>query len=206
VKLRSRSQCFNSRRVGRTRLPRRALDRTSVLPPGTRWQIFCDLDGVLADFDRGVAKSTGAMPDEFRRRRKMWQSLAPPQTEDFFASLPWMRDGERLWDFLAPLAPDILSGAPAGEWAAPQKRRWCGEKLQLPDERVHIVDAQDKRFFSHPAAVLVDDWLEHRAPWEARGGIFIHFTSAQRSIKHLAQALRQLTVRGALPPVELSLR
>jgi len=171
------------------------------LPPGTRWQVFCDLDGVLADFDRGVVERTGNKPGDFRRRRKMWRRLAPPRTPDFFSTLPWMRDGAELWTFLAPLSPAILSGAPSGDWAAPQKRRWCVEQLQLPEERVLIVDPCDKALFSHPGAVLVDDWVRHRAPWEARGGIFIHYTSAADSIARLEGALLQLGCSGALPPI-----
>jgi len=173
----------------------------SELKPGTRWQVFCDLDGVLADFDRGVVERTGVKPTDFRRRRKMWRRLAPPCTQDFFSTLPWMDDGEQLWTFLAPLSPAILSGSPSGDWAAPQKRRWCAEQLRLPDERVLIVDPCDKALFSHPGAVLIDDWVEHREPWEARGGIFIHYTSASRSIALVEVALRKLGFCGALPPL-----
>lgn len=130
---------------------------------------------------------------DFRRKRKMWRKLAPPKTSDFFGSLPWMSDGAQLWEFLAPLSPAILSGAPSGDWAAPQKRQWCKENLQLSDDRIHIVSACDKALFSHPRAVLVDDWLEHRDPWEARGGIFIHYTSAKKSIALLSGVLRHLS-------------
>lgn len=114
-----------------------------------------------------------------------------------------MSDGAQLWDFLSPLSPRILSGSPSGDWAEQQKRRWCTEQLKLPDERVHIVDPCDKALFSHPGAVLVDDWLEHRAPWEARGGIFIHYTSAQKSIALLSGVLRHLTMTLPAPPQEL---
>lgn len=170
-----------------------------AVQPGEGWQVFCDLDGVLADFDRGVTEITGKKPTEFRRRRKMWRHLAPPRTAAFFADLPWMSDGEQLWEFLAPLRPAILSGSPSGDWAEPQKRKWCMEQLHLPDERVHIVDPADKSLYSHPGAVLVDDWLEHRAPWEARGGIFIHYTSAKKSIALLSGVLRHLSTSS--PPM-----
>lgn len=170
------------------------------LPPGTRWQVYCDLDGVLADFDRGVVERTGVRPGEFRRRRKMWRSLAPPRTENFFSTLPWTRGGAQLWKFLEPLSPAILTGSPSGDWAGPQKKRWCSEQLRLPEDRVLVVDSSDKALFSHPGAVLVDDWLIHRESWEARGGIFIHYTSALESILRLQSALNHLEVKGALPP------
>jgi hypothetical protein len=168
---------------------------------GTSWQVFCDLDGVLADFDRGVVERTGVKPRQFSRRHKMWKCLAPPHTSDFFGSLPLMKGASQLWTFLRPLSPAILTGAPSGDWAAPQKKKWCVDRLSLPAERVLVVDACDKALFSQPGAVLIDDYEKHRAPWEARGGIFIHYRSAMESIALLEGALQQLGGRGALPPV-----
>jgi len=168
---------------------------------GTSWQVFCDLDGVLADFDRGVIERTGVKPRHFKKRREMWQHLAPPSTEDFFGSLPLMRDASQLWAFLMPLSPAILTGAPSGDWAAPQKKKWCVEQLSLPSDRVLVVDACDKALFSQPGAVLIDDYEKHRKPWEARGGIFIHYRTAMESMALLEGALRYLGGNGALPPV-----
>eukprot|EP00930_Biecheleria_cincta_P103441 TRINITY_DN95403_c0_g1_i1.p1 TRINITY_DN95403_c0_g1~~TRINITY_DN95403_c0_g1_i1.p1 ORF type:complete len:339 (-),score=42.54 TRINITY_DN95403_c0_g1_i1:56-988(-) len=171
------------------------------LPAGTRWQVYCDLDGVLADFDRGVVERTGNMPKEFARRRRMWRLLAPPRTEEFFARLHWMQGGVDLWRYLEPLCPAILTGSPSGTWAAPQKRRWCEKRLRVPADRVLVVDASDKELFSHPGAVLVDDRSEYRQGWEARGGIFIHYKDAMGSIEEVRRALQQLYSLGAFPPV-----
>lgn len=208
---RTRSHTLRRRRCSSTRCPKRSRKSSPLssimqaasrpLSSGTCWQVFCDLDGVLADFDRGVVERTGSKPHHFRRRRKMWRRLRPPRTPDFFSSLPLMRDALQLWTFLQPLSPAILTGSPSGDWAAPQKKRWCVEKLSLPAERVLVVDATDKALFSKPGAVLIDDYEKHRDPWEARGGIFIHYKSAMKSIALLEGALRQLCGNGALPPV-----
>mmetsp|Transcript_41038 Transcript_41038/g.76324 ORF Transcript_41038/g.76324 Transcript_41038/m.76324 type:complete len:271 (+) Transcript_41038:73-885(+) len=160
--------------------------------PATRWQVYCDLDGVLADFDRGVVERTGNQPKEFSRRRKMWRRLAPPRTKEFFARLDWMHGGAELWKYLEPLSPAILTGSPSGDWAGPQKVRWCEKNLKLPADRVLVVDASDKALFSHPGAILVDDRAEYRIEWEARGGIFVHFTEAEESIAMVRKALQQL--------------
>lgn len=172
----------------------------SPLPVGTRWQVYCDLDGVLADFDRGVVERTGNQPKGFSRRRKMWRRLAPPRTKEFFAKLDWMQGGTDLWKYLEPLSPAILTGSPSGDWAGPQKVRWCQKNLQLSANRVLVVDPCDKALFSHPGAILVDDRAEYRADWEARGGIFVHFKEATESIAMVKQALQKLCYCGALPP------
>ncbi|CAK9001021.1 Hypothetical protein SCF082_LOCUS6752, partial [Durusdinium trenchii] len=108
----------------------------------------------------------------------MWRRLAPPRTKEFFAKLDWMQGGTDLWKYLEPLSPAILTGSPSGDWAGPQKVRWCQKNLQLSANRVLVVDPCDKALFSHPGAILVDDRAEYRADWEARGGIFVHFKEA----------------------------
>lgn len=47
-------------------------DSTSMNSP---IKIFCDLDGVLADFDAGVLRACGQRPDEMSAR-EMWSRLA----------------------------------------------------------------------------------------------------------------------------------
>ena len=43
----------------------------------------------------------------------------------------------------------------------------------------------NKQKFSGPNCVLIDDRGDLREAWEARGGIFIHHTSALESIRQL---------------------
>ncbi|CAE7223521.1 unnamed protein product [Symbiodinium natans] len=133
----------------------------------------------------------------------MWRCLAPPRTEEFFARLDWMHGGAELWKFLEPFSPAILTGSPSGDWAGPQKVRWCEKNLKVPAERVLVVDASDKHLFSHPGAILVDDRAEYRLEWEARGGIFVHCTDAQASIEMVQQALHKLTSPGPLRCADL---
>jgi hypothetical protein len=91
-----------------------------------RVKLFLDLDGVLADFDRGVIGLTGRHPRE-QSAREMWRAVV--RAPDFFAALAFTDDGKRLWEFCRPLDPTILTGLPHGGWADPQKRRWVTEML-----------------------------------------------------------------------------
>merc|ERR1711865_948175 len=112
--------------------------------------IFCDLDGVLVDFDRGVLETTGYSPQEWEHweenRSSMWRLLA--WQRGFFARLPWTDDGRELWRFLEPLCPSILTGSPRGNWAKPQKQAWCEYHLKLPKRRVNVVAAGQKRQYA----------------------------------------------------------
>lgn len=147
-------------------------------------QLFLDLDGVLADFDRGVETVVGKRPDQLDTKQ-MWSALA--KHEDFFGTLELMHDAQVLWDYCQPYAPIILTGLPLGRWAEPQKRSWVANMLGR-DVEVITTMSKHKPRWSRPGRVLVDDRERTRAGWEREGGIFILHVSAAQSIAAL-QAL-----------------
>lgn len=162
-----------------------------IAAPG-RPRLFLDLDGVLADFDRGVEAVTGRRPEALRVA-EMWRALS--RAPDFFEMLPWMPGAERLWRFCAPHAPTILTGLPLGPWAAPQKRRWVARMLGAHVPVIACM-SRDKPRHAGPGHVLVDDRAGLWAGWEAAGGIFIHHKDADGSIA----ALRALGFADADAP------
>lgn len=143
--------------------------------------LFLDLDGVLADFDRGVRAVTGKAPEELPTK-VMWRELS--RHKDFYGTLEFMHDGQELWRFCAPFDPTILTGLPLGSWASEQKRRWVAHMLG-PHVTVITCMARDKHRHAHPGAVLVDDREKAREPWEAAGGTFVLHTGARTSIAAL---------------------
>lgn len=143
--------------------------------------LFLDLDGVLADFDRGVVAVTGRRPDEVPME-EMWRALS--RHPDFFGTLELMPDAQHLWAFCAPHRPTILTGLPLGRWAPAQKTRWVARRLGA-DVPVITCLARDKPRHGGPGTLLVDDRETARAPWEAAGGTFIRHHSAAESIAAL---------------------
>jgi len=153
-------------------------------------RLFLDLDGVLADFDRGVIGLTGRHPRE-QTVREMWRKVA--RAPDFFAALAFTRDGRRLWEFCRPLNPTILTGLPRGGWAAPQKRRWVAEMLGAEVPIITCM-SREKARYAALGHVLVDDRDTAREPWEKAGGVFIH----HRYAGHTIDALQALGVMPEL--------
>lgn len=146
-------------------------------------QLYLDLDGVLADFDRGVEGIFDRRPDELDLST-MWRGLA--RHDDFFGTLALMEDAQTLWDYCKPYDPIILTGLPRGDWAAPQKRRWVENMLGRHVEVITCM-SRDKPRWSGPGRVLVDDRLRAKEPWEARGGLFLHHVTAEQTISQLDQ-------------------
>ncbi|WP_207538504.1 HAD family hydrolase [Sabulicella rubraurantiaca] len=145
--------------------------------------LFLDLDGVLADFDRGVLAVTGRRPEELPLKT-MWAALS--RAPAFFDTLEFMEDAEVLWRFCAPHKPTILTGLPLGSWAPEQKRRWVARMLGA---HVPIITcmSRDKPRWSGRGHVLVDDRASAREGWERKGGTFIHHRSARESIAALQE-------------------
>ncbi len=153
------------------------------------YRLFLDLDGVLVDFESGVQEVTGKLPHE-QSLREMWGRLA--RTKNFYAELPWMPDGRRLWDYCRGTSPTILTGLPFGNWAEPQKREWCRRELG-PEVPVITCFTKQKAkkavevLESGEIPVLVDDRERIKKSWQETGGVFILHTDAESSIGRLRE-------------------
>lgn len=96
------------------------------------YSIFCDLDGVLVDFEAGVKSiNRGRGPDDMQLN-SMWRSIA--QANNFFERLPWTKDGKQLWQSLVNelqhlKSLDILTGVPSNFVFREQKFKWCKREL-----------------------------------------------------------------------------
>jgi len=170
------------------------------------FQIFCDLDGVLVDFDSGVkGLFNGRGPDEVGGR--MWGRIN--STKGFYRNLAWMEDGRELWNMISPLKPHILTGVSTGKECHIEKFDWCTNNLGKTTNHVHKAkrNPQDhrlvsgkmendainiitcwskfKHFESGENCVLIDDRLKLKEKWVEKGGIFIHHTSTVNTLKEL---------------------
>ena len=58
--------------------------------------IYCDMDGVLVDFEKGYYDLTGTSTKQFPKGdNSFWQPISDAGAE-FWATLPWMPDGKEL--------------------------------------------------------------------------------------------------------------
>jgi hypothetical protein len=160
----------------------------SVVSTAEVMKLFLDLDGVLADFDRGVRELTGRRPEELPLKT-MWSALS--RAPRFSESLAFMEDAQALWRFSMPHHPTILTGLPLGNWAPAQKRRWVARMLGAHVPVVTCMTREKPRW-SGPGHVLVDDRASTRDGWKKKEGVFVHHVSAEQSIA----ALRQLGLTG----------
>ena len=163
------------------------LDLYEAIKPYT---IYCDMDGVLCDFDQGYEKLTGESTDEANAKGKsyfwkLFRESVGENEKDFWANLPWQPGGEELWNYIKSSSPNILS-APAVDFNLPQdqqlnpefnqaiqgKKEWISNNLNGVNKEI-FVPAFQKVDSVAPNHILIDDMKKNTDAWKAAGGIAI---------------------------------
>ena len=136
----------------------------------TEGQLYCDLDGVLADFEQGVMNKLGKHPSDLNENM-MWSILKKSKT--FYEDLPWMPEGKALWDRIKIYNPIILTGCPYNfPSAVEQKKNWCARELGA-HVKVITCKTKEKPNYCKQGDVLIDDRDIIMKQWIEKGGKYI---------------------------------
>ena len=161
-------------------------------------RIYCDMDGVLADFKSAIPKVTGMSYKEwgdepkkvFKTIRDKWKPVK--DKKDFWPTLPYMPGAKRLWAYISKYDPHILSAyveQVTDPNCIPGKQKWLRTHLQLNQQsRIHLVKRREKQNYATLAgkpAILIDDYEKNISQFKSAGGIGILHTSADRTISEL---------------------
>lgn len=152
-------------------------------------QIYCDMDGVLVDFDKGIRDLIGGKFNDER-----WYELP----DDFFLQLEPMPDAQQLWEFIGKYDPFILTAVPRSERgpiskrATQDKTRWMKRWFGVSQNRMYPVMRKDKMRFAKDGRdgrpnLLIDDYKQNIAHFKSAGGIGVHHKSANQTIKKLKE-------------------
>jgi 5'(3')-deoxyribonucleotidase len=137
----------------------------------TKHIIFCDLDGVLADFETGVINKFNKHPDQIKPA-VLWSCIKKSKT--FYETLPCMPRAKELWNNIRKYHPIILTGVPRGatQQLILQKINWC--KRELGDD-VQVVTCltKEKPDYCLLNYILIDDRINNLNEWKTKGGKFI---------------------------------
>ena len=162
-------------------------------------KIYFDMDGVLADFERGVKEICGVTPpDQNAKHHKpgdddeMWEKIKA--TKHFYDYLELMPGVKEMFDLLYGKYGDkceILTGIPKPrrgiETAGEDKTAWS-HRLLAKDIKVNIVYREEKpRYCTGPGCILIDDMQRNIRDWNEVGGTGILFVSAEETIKRLRE-------------------
>ena len=143
------------------------------------------MDGVLVDFERGYHELTGNHTSQFPKGdNEFWKPLEE-EGAIFWATLPWMPDGQELWRYIKRYRPNILTAPSMDPSSRAGKEAWCKMHINSQYKNLYFKPAKYKSDFAGQDRILIDDRDDTIASWKAKGGIGIHHTSASNTIKEL---------------------
>lgn len=147
-------------------------------------KIFFDLDGVLADFDRGVQELCGmeVVPQDQRSPETdnaMWEKIR--EEGHFYDKLELMPGAKKLFDTVYQKYGDrceILTGIPKPKrgilTAREDKVNWS-RRMLAENVVVNIVFREQKpEYCTGRDCILIDDLEKNIKAWEDLGGTGIH--------------------------------
>jgi hypothetical protein len=163
-----------------------AMELARLREEETEYTIYCDMDSVLVDFDRGYQELTGMTSQQADANgvEAFWDPISKAGAK-FWITLQWMPDGKQLWDYIKKYNPILLSAPSREESSKLGKRVWV--KRELPGVKLILKYASQKQEYASPTSILIDDRQKNIDQWEAAGGIGILHTNTANTIKQLQQ-------------------
>jgi FMN phosphatase YigB (HAD superfamily) len=160
--------------------------------PSPPYKIYCDMDGVLTDFESRFEHFTGMSPKQYENRYGtpgFWDLIDNKIGVKFWVGMDWMPEGRRLWDFINPYRPDLLTSPSRHDTSRLGKNLWVRNNLN-PKPKVIFAYSADKQRYSKENAILIDDKKSNINEWAAKGGIAIRCKDG--NVDHVIQKLQEL--------------
>lgn len=152
-------------------------------------KFMVDLDGVLADFMSHAHKfhNLDYSYEDYPYPMAEWDCL-PPESgrltteqfwdaldEDFWASTPWMPDGQEILDviesYAGPKEICLLTAPTRSPGCAAGKMAWI--RRELPKYRRQFLIGNSKQFCASKDTVLIDDADRNIDAFKAAGGLTV---------------------------------
>jgi hypothetical protein len=165
----------------------RQIKEQETEPAEQKYQIFCDMDGVLCDFD---ARFKGINPEKLSPTQyttkygtdKFWATI-DAEGVGFWVGIKWMSDGKQLWEYISKYNPTLLSAPSRQPSSRLGKRLWV--KNNIPGAKLVLASAEKKQNYSGTNKILIDDRPDNVEQWRSKGGIGILHVNTADTIKQL---------------------
>lgn len=151
-------------------------------------QIYLDMDGVLADFDKKKFAVFGPKAMDIEDR-EMW-TIVHNEYPNWFLELEPMPDMKLLWNFTRPHKPIVLTALSRTNpyRIVQQKIQWVHKHLDH-DVPVIVCMRSHKKDYANTDAILVDDHEDNVKQFSLHGGVGILHKTAALSIAALQSIL-----------------
>ena len=188
------------------------LEESDFMP---KYQIYCDMDGVLTDFEtrfvtllqqegpKYYSRATIAQVtrpkhfDKLEGTEEFWKFIDQHIGLEFWSEMPWMPQGQVLWDFIQPYGPKLLTSPSEDNTSRLGKRLWVRNHISpAPEVIFRFGDA--KSDFANENSILIDDKPSNLVAFASKGGIAIEckdgdVSSVINELRKLGYGERELT-------------
>lgn len=150
-----------------------------------KYKIYCDMDGVITNFDKRFEQYTGMTPSNYKIKygKHSFYNFINNKGVEFWVTIPWMPDGKKLWEYIKKYKP-ILISVPTHDYSS-----FLGKKLwienNIPNIPLILVSRQNKQDYSNLNTILIDDRSDTINEWNEKGGKGILFISTEQTINEL---------------------
>ncbi len=153
------------------------------------YKIFLDMDGVIADFDKGVSHIFGQSPDSVIAslgNMNFWKQLN--DIDHFWLYLKPMSDSGELWNYIKSYDVTLLTTPVSFVKTCKQdKKAWAEKYLG----NIDVIFSAHKEKYAEPNTILIDDREDNIRKFNEAGGIGILHTSAKNTIEQLGAVLKK---------------
>lgn len=146
---------------------------------GADYKVYCDMDGVLADFVDQWKVYHKEDPSKHKKRigKEEFDEFLDGAPLEFWTDMKFMpnaRGGKALWDKIKNYDTEILSSPAESEASKKGKQVWLKSKgINIP---LNLKKSFKKQEFAAPNHILIDDYKRNVDQWNAAGGIGILHT------------------------------
>ena len=143
---------------------------------GDDYKVYCDMDGVLADFVSQWKEYHKQDPTAHKKKigKQEFDVFLDGAPLEFWTDMKFMpnaRGGKALWDKIKKYDTEILSSPAESEASRKGKQMWLKSKgINVP---LNLKKSYKKQEFAAPNHILIDDYKRNIDQWNAAGGIGI---------------------------------
>jgi len=148
----------------------------------SKYQLYCDMDGVLCDFVAQFEHYYGTDPATYENEHGYpgLKNAIDKAGREFWAEMPWMSAGKRLWEKIGKHGVIILTSPSTFKDAKPGKLEWINLHLTPAPKAIIFRQTGEKHTIlvnkspeEVEKSVLIDDWNDNIIPWKKSGGVGI---------------------------------
>jgi len=157
-----------------------------------KYKIYCDMDGVLTDFEKRFEHFSGMHPQVYEKEKGLpafWELIDNKIGVRFWVGMDWMPQGKELWNFISPYQPDLLTSPSRHNNSRLGKQLWAKNNLN-PKPKVIMAYSKDKQRYANENSILIDDKKSNINEWASKGGIAIRCKDG--NVNHVIEKLKEL--------------